>query len=499
MRKFHHGIALMLLSGFSVMDAGIAVANPNVMETKRTVRTHTAVLLVHASSERKAMKPPLSLHPENPHYFLWRGKPTILITSGEHYGAVLNADFDYITYLDTLKKDGLNNTRTWSGSYREVVGSFGITDNTLAPLPNRYLCPWKRSETPGYFDAGNKFDLNQWDTTYFRRLRDFVLAASRRGVVVEMNLFCPNYEDSMWKASPLNTANNVNGVGNCPKDEVYTLKHPDLLAVQDAMVRKIVAELAEFDNVYYEVCNEPYFGGVTMEWQRHIIQTIVETEKDFPHKHLISLNIANDKAKVVNPDPAVSIFNFHYATPPVTVGMNYGLNKVIGDNETGFRGKQDVLYRSEAWEFLLAGGGLYNNLDYSFTIAHPEGTFLDYKSPGGGSPALRQQLNTLKKFLYSFDFVRMKPNKGVVTGELAQGTRHEVLMESGKQYAVYLYGGKTDTLKVALPEGTYRVQWLNPMTGKTLKSESLRHSGDVATVTVPSYTEDIALSIRRRN
>ncbi len=39
--------------------------------------------------------PPLSLHPENPHYFLFRGKPTVLIGSTEHYGAVLNKDFDY--------------------------------------------------------------------------------------------------------------------------------------------------------------------------------------------------------------------------------------------------------------------------------------------------------------------------------------------------------------------------------------------------------------------
>src|SRR2546423_948450 len=44
----------------------------------------------------------LSLHPDNPHYFLWRGKPTVLITAGEHYGAVLNLDFDYLTYLKEL-------------------------------------------------------------------------------------------------------------------------------------------------------------------------------------------------------------------------------------------------------------------------------------------------------------------------------------------------------------------------------------------------------------
>ncbi len=40
---------------------------------------------------------PIRLHPDNPHYFLFRGKPTILITSAEHYGAVLNPNFDYLT------------------------------------------------------------------------------------------------------------------------------------------------------------------------------------------------------------------------------------------------------------------------------------------------------------------------------------------------------------------------------------------------------------------
>ena len=33
-------------------------------------------------------------------------------------------------------------------------------------------------------------------------------------------------------------------------------------------MRKVVDELKDFDNLYYEIANEPYFGGVTMEWQR---------------------------------------------------------------------------------------------------------------------------------------------------------------------------------------------------------------------------------------
>src|ERR1043166_6198761 len=155
----------------------------------------------------------LSLHPENPHYFLFRTRPTIVITSGEHYGAVLNLDFDYVKYLDELKAKELNCTRTWSGAYLEPEGAFNIAQNSLAPKGERFICPWPRSSEPGYAEGGNKFDLSKWDDKYFARLRDFLEQASRRGVIVEMNLFCPMYEEVMWKISPQNAANNINNVG----------------------------------------------------------------------------------------------------------------------------------------------------------------------------------------------------------------------------------------------------------------------------------------------
>ncbi len=38
---------------------------------------------------------------------------------------------------------------------------------------------------------------------------------------------------------------------------------------------------------------------------------------------------------------AGSLFNFHYCVPPDFVELNAGLNKPIGENATGFRGKKD--------------------------------------------------------------------------------------------------------------------------------------------------------------
>lgn len=440
---------------------------------------------------------PLALHPDNPHYFLFRSKPTVLITSGEHYGAVLNLDFDYVRYLDELRAHGLNHTRTFAGSYREIPGSFGIADNTLAPRPTRYACPWARSATPGYFDGGNKFDLRKWDDAYFKRLRDFITQAAKRGIVVELNLFCPNYDDKLWKANPQNAANNVNGVGQCSHTEVYTLRHKDLVVVQAALARKIVEELRDFDNLYYEVCNEPYFGGVTQDWQHHIVDAIVAAEKHQQRRHLISLNIANGRAKVTKPHSAVSIFNFHYCVPPDVVALNYALNKPIGENETGFRGNKDVTYRSEGWDFILAGGALYNNLDYSFTCKHPDGKFREHKAPGGGSPELRRQLGILKNFIDSFDFVRMTPDNTVIKGGVPKGATARALVERGKQYAVYLKSGQQAGLQLQMPPGTYEVDWLDTRTGKIARCERLKHAQGAATLRSPGYAEDIALRIKR--
>ncbi|KAA9346641.1 cellulase family glycosylhydrolase [Larkinella humicola] len=448
---------------------------------------------------------PIRLHPDNPHYFSYQGKPTVLITSGEHYGAVLNLDFDFITYLNTLQKDGLNLTRTFTGAYREAPGDFGIEHNTMAPETGRFVCPWPRSEQAGYALGGNKFDLSRWDEAYFNRLKDFVGAAEKRGIIVELALFCPFYEEKMWVISPMNAANNVNSVGTVGRNDVYTLdKNGGLLAIQEAMVRKIVTELNGFSNVLFEICNEPYFGGVQLNWQHHIADLIVETETSLPNKHLITQNIANGSAKIEKPHPAVSVFNFHYATPPKAVPLNYGLNKVLGDNETGFKGTADSTYRKEGWEFLLAGGGLYNNLDYSFTSVQPNGTYTPGpKSPGGGSPAFRKQLGVLKDFMQGLDFVRMKPDTVLPGGSLPSRVRVHALSETGKQYALYVYNGnhpkqpESMDLTLNLPAGRYTVTYVEPETGRKQK-KTLRHSGGLATLKTPAFGADLALAVKTR-
>ena len=200
---------------------------------------------------------PIKLHPQNPSYLQFRGKATILVGSSEHYGAVVNRDFDWRIYLETLAAERLNLTRLFVGSYYEKPGAFGIRANTLAPTPGRALLPWARSTTPGAADGGAKLDLARWDPEYFERLRTFVAEAGKRGIVVEVVLFSSYYDDG-WPLSPLNAANNVNGIGMAPRHKANTLGNGELLAEQEKLVRKVVEELRDSDNVYYEIQNEPW-------------------------------------------------------------------------------------------------------------------------------------------------------------------------------------------------------------------------------------------------
>lgn len=436
---------------------------------------------------------PLALLPANPHYFVYRGKPTVLVTSGEHYGAVLNGTFDFRKYLDTLAADGLNHTRIFTGLYREVPGSFNIARNTLAPEAADFVSPFAR-------DASGVYDLTAWNTSYFSRLRDFMAEADKRGIVVEVCLTTTHYNETHWKLTPWQ--NNRNGIGAGLKHtDPWTLKDARLQGVVDAFIGKLAQELVAFDNFYFEICNEPYFGGPTLEWQRHMARVIKQADGG---RHLISQNIANNEQTITAPDPNVSIFNFHYARPPRAVAQNYSLQRPIGMNETGFDGFDDAVYRIQAWDFFTAGGALYNNLDYSFTVGHEDGTFQPpATTPGGGSAALRKQLGFMKRVFEKFDLAQMRPLDGVSSharclgiageaylcyahyGELRNGFRPRYAVETAK---------KTVAWRMQVPEGKYEAIWHDPKTGKELGRAAFDATGPLTT---PEHSEDIVLELRR--
>ena len=457
---------------------------------------------------------PIRLNLKNPHYFQYEGKPIILITSAEHYGALINLDFDYIPYLDALHTHGLNYTRVFTGTYieREADIKWMGFNNTLAPQSGRLIVPWSRSNEIGYLGGGNKFDLNKWDVNYFNRLKDLIIQANTRGIIVELTLFGNQYGDAIWKNSPLYPANNIQKEGPSGDNSFLlfeTLKDKKLLSRQDEFVGKVLHELNDFDNIYFEISNEP-FNYVTdsvavNEWHNHMIKLITEVEATMPKKHLI----ASNQSVVDNSN--VSVANYHYVKIPGKPSEEwlYNLNKVESLDETmGSLVDSDVDdVRVEGWDFILRGGGAYNNLSWEYIPSNETGS--------DSASMIRTQLGNLQKFMGQVDYLKMAPDKGTVI-KVSNGAIVRVLSKKGKQYAIYLHHSNQrgnveiwgydamvksfkDSISVNIPAGKYTIKFINPSTGDLIKVvEKIEFKDLHAMIYTPTFITDIAIIIKKK-
>jgi hypothetical protein len=489
------------------------------------------VLMVAAFAWILSAQPgaPLRLHPRNPHYFLYDGHAIALVTSGEHYGSVINKAFDYRRYLDTLSASGLNYTRIFAGSYTELPErSFGILRNTLAPTSGNLISPWMT-------DPDGRVNLSEWNPAWTSRLHDFLSEAQKRSIIVEISLFSSTYQPQHWAISPFNPARNTNGTTLDDWKKLHTLDNGNILAHQERYVRHVVREANGFPNVFFEIQNEPWSDRPTLtatinpylqapardrypnsidlpdtaslDWQKRVASWIDSEEATLPNRHLIAQNCCNFGYPVRQTDlaPQASIINFHYAYPDAA-SANRGLPVVLGYDETGFMARNspsgtaepDAAYLRQAWNFMLSGGGLFDSLDYSFTVGHEDGSDTAPNGPGGGSPQLRRGLQALGAFLRALPLEGMSPDFSFVTH--ASGAYARALSGSGT-YAVYLDGARGPSqVSLRLPPGNYSLQWIDPAGGTSPQPDrNLRVSNrEPVLIYSPPFSQGIALRITHK-
>ena len=497
-----------------------------------------------------------AVHPRNPRCFIYQGEPFKILTSAEHYGAVLNADFDYDVYLEEMGRTGQNGTRVFT-FYREKASSIPGPGamNTLAPTPQASVMPWERVPGRGAAADGlDRFDLDRWNAAYFERLKGFVRRCGDRGVICEIVLFCNPYDQENYDLFPCSRASNVNGVGEdlAHPQAFMTLDAPSVVAFQEGFIRKIAAELNPFDNVYYEICNEPNFSGDFPEateqkvvaWHARMARVLREAEAGLPNRHLIAANahcvlkVSGDPSRPIvrhedlgyfeNPD--IDIVNYHYISRKVAAeglhfyqppgkGASAGLiwhflrrrdrfQKPIVFDET-FSGivrgalERLAVNRAEAWEMILSGGAGYSNLDWSFTQADEAGAG---KVPIGDGRRLdwrplREWLDLFRNLLERYDLAALVPAVGLIAGEVS-GCGYAAATDGAGKYILYLVdeqvyhleacAPRALTVSLALPEGRYRAWAFDPRTGEEKEMPEVRSDG-TALLEVSAFSEDMAI------
>jgi hypothetical protein len=233
---------------------------------------------------------------------------------------------------------------------------------------------------------------------------------------------------------------------------------------------------------------------LSLAWQARVAEWIASEESGLPNRHLIAQNYCSFRFPVRRLVPGVSIVNFHYAYPEAVL-LNYGLGKPISYDETGFLGRDDALYRRQAWNFMLSGGSVFDSLDYSFSVGREDGSDTEPNGPGGGSPALRRQLRILSEFLQKLPLEDLAPDTRTV--KHTAGVYARVLSNPGREYAIYCDGNGPSDVSLELPAGVYSGAWVDVETGSVARTESFRHVGGEKVLKTPDFRGGIALRLKR--
>jgi len=467
---------------------------------------------------RNASESVIRISPKNPHYFSWRGKEILLLTSAEHYGAVVNKRFDYRAYIDTLARYGLNYTRIYPGAHIEVPGMFSAT-NILAPGAD-VIVPWARSDEPGYAGGGNKFDLDKWDAEYFKRLDDFLSYADKNGVIVEICFFNCMYEN-IYPYCPMNKDANIQGVGECTYLEYQTLADKKLVERQLAYVEKLIIETNKFDNVIYEFIDEPTLHGTknddTRPWIDALIERAVSAEDKLPKKHMLAqqlmagLGFYDDDRLAVNVAQYID-FVCKQVGGRGALNSVYEFDKPIEVNETAYlpfwyECDKVAASRLEAWEFMVGGGAAFNQLNGYFHAGDAVGNDpVNYEVLNG--------LKLLREFLEGFDFVKMTRDTDVVM-HIVPGGFVSAISERGRQYAIYIhhsfpnlggyrytyftpnFGAYKPTITLNIEKGDYKLTFIDPKNLNVISETAITSDGSGMEMKCPEYELDIAVKIIR--
>jgi len=152
---------------------------------------------------------------------------------------------------------------------------------------------------------------------------------------------------------------------------------------------------------------------------------------------------------------------------------------------------------------MLAGGAVFDHLDFSFTCDRPNGTHKLTDEPGGGGPSLRVQLKVLKDIFATIDFFKMKSDPNIVSSirpldgvDKQKPIKVQALVNPGIAYAIYFHGRGPCEATLDLPAASYRAEWINPVTGAIDHNESFTHSAGPKNLRSPPFAEDSVLKIK---
>lgn len=458
---------------------------------------------------------------DNPRYFTDASGKAIFL-AGSHTWANFQENvlkgvieiMDWKGYLDMMEMNNHNFMRLWVWEHAQWQA---WTKDTVLISP----LPYKRTGQGLAVDGKPKFNLEQFNDDYFKRLRSRVIEAGMRGVYVSIMLFQGWSQNKLgvpqsdpFRSHPYNKFNNINGVDvkNTNSDiegepTLHSMDNPQSLKYQKLYVKKVIETVNDLDNVLYEIINE---GGTTA-WCYYMIDYIRSIEKELPKRHMIGLG-NRISPPMLNKELWESPADFispcwepiGYSNPGGRFVQDYG-----NDPPANNKDKVCILDTDHLW----GTGGNYKWVWKSVTRGHNP-IFMDPWEPAAGHAdqktadfiyiggmsknqrdypdydLIRKNMGYANRFLRRIDITNMTPREDLSTTKYC-------LAKPGFEYLVYFPESGLATVDLTLAQGELEGEWFIPVTGQTIMLPYAIKGGYFANFTVP-FVGDAVLYLKKK-
>ena len=430
---------------------------------------------------------PLKIHPSNPRYFTDGTGKAIYLTGSHNDANFMDAGttdpppiFDFSAHLTWLKRNNHNFIRLWRWTEAPKF-KFDPKGQFYYVEPH----PWMRTGPGTARDGKLRFDLSQFNQSYFDRLRNRAIEAGKHGIYVSIMLFeggAALYAEDFWAYHPFHRPNNINDVeadqnGDGKGLEFYTLQDPNITARQKSYVRKVIETVNGLDNVLYEISNET--NDDSTDWQYMLIRYIKEYESGLSKQHPVGMTTQHgysitDNSNLLN-SPA------DWISP-----TSNKCDQFASDPPVLKAGKVSLLDSDH-----ITPGGSYVDVGWvwkSFTRGHNP-IFLDLIDRSHPRPCceahpcadcVRVNMGYARKYANKIDLADMTPHNESCSSRYC-------LANPGQEYLVYvpaptgwrawalwksLFHSKVKVDLTPAP-ASIKIEWFNTATGETQTSEMM--------------------------
>lgn len=347
-----------------------------------------------------------------------------------------------------------------------------------------YELPFARSGKELAYDGLSKYDLIKYNTWYWDRLKKFADLADQKGLVlVHQNYFQHNiieagahYTDFPWR-----TANNINGSGfpepvpyagdkrQFMAEQFYDETNPARRKLHQAYINKCMDNFAGNSGVIQLIGAE--FTG-PLHFMQFWVETIKQWETTHKKKEIIGLSATKDVQDAILADPAkASVIN--------VIDIRYWYYQANGDAYAPIGG-QSLAPRQQARIFKPKAASfeqVYRAV-HEYRTKYPDKAVLfsadgyDHFGwavfmAGGSLPVLPS--GTDSGFLTAASSMKSIALPGAPKDQCALG--------SAKGYIVY--NSSDNAIRLDLPAGGYKTQWIDPQTGKAATGEQIKGGNGV--------------------